>query len=108
MSFGGLLNEVVSIERAVVTGTPTGVHARTWTVVATGVPAAVQQLRGGLRQLDFGRRDESGALGFFGPEAPLIPGDRIVRADGSRWEATVVEGLRGHHLEAALRRVEPV
>lgn len=107
MSFEGLLDERVTIERAAAAGAPTGVQARTWAVVATGVATAIQPPRGGLVQREFGRRDEASALAFFAVGVPLSAGDRVVRADGSRWEARLVASVRGHHLEAELRRVEP-
>lgn len=108
MSFEALLRETVSLERAQVSAAPTGVHVRNWTVVATAVRAEIQQLGGGPTERDWGRADRTTAVGFFAAGVGLSAGDRVVRADGSRWEAKVVEDVRGHHLEADLRRVEPV
>lgn len=103
MSVAGLLDKTVTVEREQVTRTPTGATTRTWTPVATGVPCAIQQASGRRVTTDQGMQLAADWQGFFLADADLQLGDHVV--DGAEVYAVVLlESLRGHHLEAALRQ----
>jgi hypothetical protein len=103
VSFAGLLDTTVTVERETVTQTRTGQTARSWAPVATGVPCSIQQASGQRVTREQGVRVEAGWRGYFLPGADVALGDHVV--DGARiYQVVLIEDIRGHHLEAALRQ----
>lgn len=105
MSLEDLLDELVTVERATEQRSQSGVSARLYSALATGVPAAIAVPSGGLVLADFGKHQVERWRAYFQVGTDVKEGDRIVRA-GERYEVTLVETRRAHHVEAELRRVD--
>lgn len=104
MSFSNLLNQAGSITRQGGGSSDSGVAIRTYALVASGVPCALQRPSGGIRQEDAGKVSTAVWRAFLEADADLREHDRFV-CEGTTYEVSTVENLRGHHLEADLRRV---
>ncbi len=103
MSFAGLLDKAVTVEREDVTRTRSGQTSRSWAPVATGVPCSIQQAAGQRVTSEQGVRVEAGWRGYFLPGVDVALGDHLV--DGTRtYEVVLIEDIRGHHLQAALKQ----
>lgn len=105
MSFAALLDKVCSVQRAAVQQTATGATLRVWAELTSTAPCSIQPgLSTHRRSSDGGLTEGEPAIGFFLADEDVASGDRIV-LNGDTYEVGTAEVIRGHHLEAKMRKV---
>jgi hypothetical protein len=107
MSFLGMLDRRVTIERATESLSATGVATRTWTVIASAVPFKIGPASGRQVLTDAGRLVDADAQGYCQISVDVTdegPGDRIT--DGAiTYDVVLVERAPfDHHFELLLAR----
>jgi len=104
MSYAGLLNDVVNIQReSAAATTASGRIIRSFATIATGVPCSLQIASEMLAWDDPGSHKTGYSNSFFLVTQDIVEKDRVVHVTKGTFEVKSVDKIRGKTCEVKLR-----